>query len=86
MPYNFTPPKVPHGTIGIERLFQFYEAEVGVDVLKFGNEYIEVLYPNEDDISLADKVYRAGAISVVSDEEAAQLIEAGYEDYLTEIE
>ena len=86
MPYNFTPPKVPHGTIGIERLFQFYEAEVGVDVLKFGNEYIEVLYPNEDDIALADKVYRAAAISVVSDEEAADLIEAGYEDYLTEIE
>jgi hypothetical protein len=86
MPYNFTPPKVPHGTIGVERLFQFYEAEVGVDVLKFGNEYVEVLYPNEDDIALADKVYRASAISVVSDEEAADLIEAGYEDYLTEIE
>jgi hypothetical protein len=86
MPYNFTPPKVPHGTIGIERLFQFYEAEVGVDVLKFGNEYVEVLYPHEDDIALADKVYRASAISVVSDEEAADLIEAGYEDYLTEIE
>jgi hypothetical protein len=86
MPYNFTPPKVPHGTIGIERLFQFYEAEVGVDVLRYGNEFVEVLYPNEDDMALADKVYRAGAITVVSDEEAADLIEAGYEDYLTEIE
>lgn len=85
MAYIFTPPKVPHGSIGVERLFQFYEAEAGLTVMLFGDEYVEVLYPSEDDMALADKVYRPAA-NQITDDEAYDLTEAGYGEYIIEVE
>lgn len=85
MSYLFITPTVEQGPIGLERLFQFYTYHVGVTVLKFGNQYVEVMYPNEDDLALADKVYLGGYDNIVSNEEAAALTAAGYGNYLEEI-
>lgn len=85
MPYIFNTPTVSQGPIGGERLFQFFEYDVGVSILKYGNEYFEVMYPNSDDLSAADAYYLGGYENVVSDEEATDLTNAGYGDYLVEI-
>ena len=85
MPYMFRTPTVLEGPIGSERLFQFYQQARGVTVLKYEGEYFQMRYPSEDDFVEAEAVYVGGHEYVVSDEEAADLTDAGYGDNLTEI-
>lgn len=79
MPYRFKPPSVMEGPIGNHRLFQFYEMPRGITVLKYGSEYYEVRYPQQEDVDMADKAYIGGNWHIVDDAEAADLIAAGYE-------
>ena len=85
MSYLFVTPTVEIGPAGGHRLFEFYTLDVGVTIIKYDGEYLEMLYPDEDSLALCDKVYRGGHEYEISDEDAQELIDAGYEDYLTEI-
>ncbi len=85
MSYLFIPPTVEMGPAGGHRLFEFFRLDVGITIVKFDGDYLEFLYPDEDFLSQCDKVYRGGYEHTVSDEDAQELIDAGYEDYLTEI-
>jgi hypothetical protein len=85
MSYLFVTPTVEIGPAGGHRLFEFYTLDVGVTVVKFDGEYLEILYPDEDTLSACEKVYRGGHEYEISDADAQELIDAGYEDYLTEI-
>jgi hypothetical protein len=84
MSYTFVTPTVKMGPVGEHRLFEFFLLDVGVTVIKFDGEYSELLYSDEDFLSQCEKVYRGGYEHIVSDEDAQELIDAGYEDYLTE--
>jgi hypothetical protein len=85
MSYTFVTPTLEIGPAGGHRLFEFYTLDVGITIVKFNGEYQEFVYTDEDFLSACDKVYRGGYEYEVSDEDAQELIDAGYEDYLTEI-
>ncbi len=85
MSYIFVTPTVEIGPAGGHRLFEFYTLDVGVTVVKLDGEYNEFIYTDEDTLALCEKVYRGGHEYTISDEDAQELIDAGYEDYLTEI-
>jgi hypothetical protein len=79
MPFRFKPPSVTEGPIGDHRLFQFYEMPRGITVLKINGEYYETRWPQQEDLDIADKWYLGGSWTTVSEEEAQDLIDAGYE-------
>jgi hypothetical protein len=85
MPYIFKTPTVDEGPIGPDRLSQFYTLPRGISVLKANGRYYEVRYPTQTEVTEAEKVYLGGYVHNISDEDAQELIDAGYEDYLTEI-
>lgn len=76
--YMFTTPTVNQSPIGQARLFYFYHMPKGLTVLKIDGVYYETLYPNENDFKTADLHYHGGTDNIVSDEEAADLVAAGY--------
>ena len=82
MGYIFRPPTVSEGPIGEHRLFQFYQQDRGVTVMRFGTEFIETRFPSEDDIAVADNTWIGGQEHIVDDAVAAMLIDAGYGDNL----
>lgn len=79
MPYRFKPPSIKEGPIGDHRLFDFYEMPRGITVLKYEGQYYETRWPQSEDLELAEKWYLGGSWTKVSDEEAADLMAAGYE-------
>ena len=85
MPYKFTPPTIPEGPIGGHRLFQFRTLDRGITVIRTGqNQFIEIRFPTED--YLRGRVYWLGGRShEVDDAMAAELMLAGYSEYLEEI-
>lgn len=83
--YYFTPPTVDEGPLGPDRLSQFYTLPRGITVLKNDGVYEETRYPLANEVRDADAAYVGGHVHEVSAEEAASLIAAGYEDYITEI-
>lgn len=85
MTYLFVTPTVQLGPAGGHRLFEFYTLDVGVTVVKSEGEYETLLYPDEDFLATCQKVYMGGHEHHVTNEEATELINAGFEDYLTEI-
>jgi hypothetical protein len=85
MPYIFKTPTVDEGPIGPDRLSQFYTLPRAISVLKSEGRYYQVRYPTQHEVDEAEKVYLGGYLHKVSDEDAQELIDAGYEDYLTEI-
>ena len=85
MPYLFNPPTVSEGPIGDHRLFQFYEQDRGVTVVRDGSEFYEVRYPSEDELRAASEYWLGGVTHTVSDETAALLTAAGYGDRLVEL-
>lgn len=85
MPYIFKTPVSEEGPIGPHRLWEFYRLERGITVLKIDGEYYETQSVAQEEMDVADAVYLGGHEYEVSDEEAAELTAAGYEEYLTEI-
>ena len=83
--YEFRTPTINEGPTGSTRLDQFYTLPRGITVLKVNGEYSLERYPLSNDVIDADIAYLGGHVYTVSDQEAAELIEAGFEDYLTEI-
>lgn len=83
--YKFKTPTVNEGPLGPDRLSQFYTLPRGVTVYKVNNKYFETRYPTQDLEQEAEKFYLGGYVHTISDEDALELINAGYEDYLTEI-
>lgn len=77
--YIFKPPTVREGPAGGHWLFRRYYLDRGISVLKVDGEYYEVRTPSQDETALASIVYLGGHEYEVSDEEAAELIAAGYE-------
>ena len=82
MPYTFRPPTVLEGPIGDHRLFYFYEQPRGITVYYDGTDFYETRYPSEDTLLAAQDYWVGGHEYTVSDEMAALMIEAGYEDNL----
>jgi hypothetical protein len=58
----------------------------GVTLLVNGTSVTENRTPSQDDLADADTYYLGGHAYTLTDEEADILIDAGYSDYLTEIE
>ena len=85
MSYLFVTPTIPMGPAGGHRLFEFYMLDVGVTVVKYNGEFETLLYPDEDFLAICEKVYMGGHEHTITDDEAWELIDAGFEDYLTEI-
>ena len=84
MPYTFTTPTFKEGPIGGHRLFMFRTLDKGVTVVREGSGFIEVRYPSED--FLAGRQYWLGGhVHTIDDDTAAELMAAGYSDYLKEI-
>lgn len=83
--YKFETPTVDEGPTGPTRLDLFYTIPKGVTVLKLNGVYTTERYPLSQDVINADAAYLGGHIYIVSDAEAQDLIDAGFEDYLTEI-
>ena len=77
--YQFTTPYVDEGPLGGGRLFYRMKLTRGISVLKIDGEYYEVRTPSQDEIALASIFYQGGMVHSVSDEEAADLIAAGYD-------
>jgi len=85
MPYQFTTPHVWEGPIGGHRLFEFYQQKQGVSVLRYGNRFVEVRFPSQDELRDADQYWLGGSTYEVDDATASALSAAGYDDSLTEI-
>jgi hypothetical protein len=51
----------------------------GISVLKIDGEYYEIRTPSQDEIALAEIFYQGGNVYNVSDAEALELENAGYE-------
>jgi len=85
MSYLFVTPTIPMGPAGGHRLFEFYTLDVGVTVVKNNGEFETLLYPDEDFLAECQKVYMGGHEHIVTDEEATELTNAGFGNYLTEI-
>ncbi len=83
--YEFRTPTVKEGPTGNTRLDQFYKLERGITVLKNNGVYRLERYPLSSDVTSADIAYIGGHVYTVDDDEAADLIAAGFEEYLTEL-
>lgn len=57
----------------------------GVSLLVTGNTVVENQTPSQDDLNVCDYYFLGGHEYTISDEQAAVLIAAGYEEYLTHI-
>lgn len=86
MPYRFTTPTVSYGPAGGHRLFSFFELDHGLTVIKLDGEFELIEYPSHDTLMEADAYWLGGHEHIVDDGTAQELIAAGFEDYLTEIE
>lgn len=85
MPYQFVTPNVQEAPIGGHRLFEFYQQNQGVSVLRYGDRIVEVRFPSQDELIDADQYWLGGSTYVVDDATASVLSAAGYDDLLTEI-
>lgn len=85
MAYLFTTPHVLEGYEGTHRLFSFYQFRKGVTVCRFGSDFIEVRNPSQDYLDSADNYWLGGHVYEVSDDMAALLGAAGYNDNLESI-
>ena len=83
--YEFRTPIVKEGPVGPTRLDQFYQLERGITVLKNNGVYALERYPLSNQIIDADIAYVGGHVYTVDNDEAADLIAAGFEEYLTEL-
>jgi hypothetical protein len=83
--YTFRTPTINEGPTGNTRLDQFYTLPRGITILKINGKYYEERYPLSSDVKEADIAYIGGHVYMVTNSEAADLIAAGYEEYLTEI-
>jgi hypothetical protein len=90
--FLFSPPSVNDGAayradadIVTRKLWgHFARHNTGVTLIKNNGVYVEQQYPYHDDLVAADLYYLGGHIYVVSEEEAQELIDAGYEPTLVE--
>lgn len=88
MPYTFSPPSFATGEVfapGMDeasrRLFgHFAPHRRGYTVRKVGDTYVQTTEAYSEDLTSADVLYMGGHTYVVSDDEAADLIAAGYGD------
>jgi hypothetical protein len=62
-----------------EPLFEGLQIHTGVTVLKTGGSYRTAVNPSPEELEAADVAYIGGYIYQVSDDEAAALVNAGYE-------
>lgn len=76
--YLFEPPVVEEGPAGFGALFSRYRINRGITILKFDGEYYEVRSPSQEEINEAEVAYRGGYQYQVTEEEANNLINAGY--------
>jgi hypothetical protein len=87
MPYTFVTPTVPEGPAGggNVRLWDFYTLDRGVTVIRVGTKFSQVRFPTQDLLAEVDEYWLGGTTNTVSDSTAADLIAAGFSDYITEI-
>jgi len=76
---QFAPPTIDEGPLGGGPLFYRMKLTRGISVLKIDGEYYEIRTPSQDEIALAEIFYQGGNVYDVSDAEALELENAGYE-------
>lgn len=81
MAFYFTPPVIVERR-GSHPLFGRLGVRQGVSVLKEGGFYRQLLDPSAEEVSGADIAYLGGRVYRVSDAEASDLAEAGYDEFL----
>lgn len=84
--YQFLPPTVEEGSIGIGPLFGRIKATVGVAVLVTDGVVVERRWPSSEEIDAADRVYLGGHVHYIPADDAAVLEAAGYADNLTPVD
>ena len=81
---TFTPPTVIEGPAGGGTLFSRYRLPRGITVLKENGVYSSVRFPDVDRVNAAQEVYLGGHIYTITEAVSALLIDAGYENYITQ--
>lgn len=61
-----------------------YRIPIGKTIMLIDDEWVEAYTPSAETVASADRVYFGGRRYVVTEAEADDLIEAGYEDYVSE--
>lgn len=85
MPYRFTTPSIKEGMQTNDPLFRYYSLDKGITVVYDNDEFYETRYPSEDELVNVSAYWLGGHVYVVDDSMAARLIDAGYDEFLTEI-
>lgn len=76
--YQFYTPTVDYPA-GNDRLLRRYRIPTGVSVIRnLDGSYRTQEIPTEDDFKLSSKVYLGGHVHLVTNEEAAELMSAGF--------
>lgn len=75
--YAFSPPTRPE-RIDCKGLFRYYTLDEGYTLVKRDGYYHPYINPTDDDLVDADAVYLGGHITIVSPQEASELVNAGY--------
>lgn len=83
MPFLFKPPTRSERR-GTHPLFGRLKTEQGVSVLKEQGFFRQVMGPSAEEVEGADIAYLGGYVHTISLSEALDLIEAGYDEYITE--
>lgn len=79
MPYIFTPPIYQENNENAGRLLSRYKTPKGFTVVKENGQFRNVVFVPSELFDTAEKVYQGGRNYPVTDQEAAELIAAGYE-------
>lgn len=79
----FRPPIVREGPMADNALMVRYKMPRGVSVLKSGGTWTQKRYPTDVEIAAAQVFYAGGHEHTVDDAAKAELVSAGYGDYIT---
>lgn len=74
----------PMGT-GFPSLWRHYTIDKGATLIKEGGVWSLASSPSEDRLSAAQSYYRGGFVNVVDDAVAAELVVAGFSEFLEEV-
>ena len=79
MPYTFTPPTYEEKNVNAGRLLSWYRTTRGFTVVKENGQFRNIIFVPSELFDTAERVYQGGYTYQITDQEAAELIAAGYE-------
>jgi hypothetical protein len=81
--YYFTPPTVDETPAGGPPLFNRYELNRGITVLRTNGVYSSFRYPSQTQILSAEEFYMGGTRNLINQQTADALTAQGYGAYIT---